>query len=84
MQPEPSNGMPGAMTFQGRLRAAYRDALASWRFANTYALENLQEYWAEGVQNWYNTNLEAIPANGIHTRSTSAPSSRATIRCSTT
>ena len=53
-------------TFQGRLRAAYQDAVASGRFANTYALENLQEYWAEGVQNWYNTNLESIPSNGVH------------------
>lgn len=53
-------------TFQGRLSDAYEDAVESGRFANTYALENLQEYWAEGVQSWYNTNLEAIPSNGIH------------------
>jgi hypothetical protein len=53
-------------TFQGRLRAAFQDAEDTGKFANTYSLESFQEYWAEGVQDWYNTNLESIPANGIH------------------
>jgi hypothetical protein len=53
-------------TFEPRLRAAYQDAQAEGRFDNTYALESVQEYWAEGVQDWYDTNLEAIPSNGIH------------------
>ena len=53
-------------TFEPRLRAAYQDAQQEGRFDNTYALESLQEYWAEGVQDWYDTNLEAIPSNGIH------------------
>lgn len=35
-------------------------------FANTYSLSSIQEYWAEGVQDWYDTNSEAIPSNGIH------------------
>jgi hypothetical protein len=29
-------------------------------------MESEQEYWAEGVQDWYYTNLEADPPNGIH------------------
>jgi len=53
-------------TFEPRLRAAFEAAQQSGRYENTYAMENFQEYWAEGVQNWYDTNLEAIPANGIH------------------
>ncbi len=53
-------------TFRGRLERAYQDALAAGLYANTYALESYQEYWAEGVQDWYNTNLEAEPPDGIH------------------
>ena len=33
---------------------------------NTYAISNASEYWAEGVQDWYNLNQEAISGNGIH------------------
>jgi hypothetical protein len=50
---------PADPTFEGRLEDAYASAQAAGLFANTYAMENSQEYWAEGVQDWYNTNLEA-------------------------
>jgi len=53
-------------TFEPRLRAAYQSAQREGRFDNTYAMESVQEYWAEGVQDWYDTNLQAIPSNGIH------------------
>lgn len=53
-------------TFEARLRAAFQNAQAAGLFENTYAMENMQEYWAEGVQDWYYTNLEADPPNGIH------------------
>jgi hypothetical protein len=53
-------------TFQGRLQDAFQSAQGAGLFANTYAMENYQEYWAEGVQDWYFTNLEADPPNGIH------------------
>jgi hypothetical protein len=53
-------------TFQGRLQSAFQNAQSTGLFANTYAMENFQEYWAEGVQDWYYTNLEADPPNGIH------------------
>ncbi len=53
-------------TFEGRLETAHEAARASGLLANTYAMESSQEYWAEGVQDWYNTNLEADPPNGIH------------------
>ena len=32
----------------------------------TYAATNYQEYFAEGVQSWFNVNKEADPPNGIH------------------
>lgn len=49
-----------------RLRAAYAAAKAEGRFAKTYAAENEKEYWAEGAQDWFDTNLTASPADGIH------------------
>ncbi len=53
-------------TFRSRLDAAYRTAQATGNFANTYAISKVSDFWAEGVQDWYNSNLEAIPTNGIH------------------
>lgn len=53
-------------TFEDRLGDAFQNAQSSGLFENTYAMENLQEYWAEGVQDWYYTNLESDPPNGIH------------------
>jgi hypothetical protein len=53
-------------SFADRLSDAFQAAQSAGLYANTYAETNLQEYWAEGVQNWYNTNLEANPPNGIH------------------
>lgn len=53
-------------TFAARLQSAYDASLAAGRYANTYAASNVDEYWAEGVQSFYDVNLEAIPANGIH------------------
>ncbi|HEU5074089.1 MAG TPA: hypothetical protein VFU02_07945 [Polyangiaceae bacterium] len=53
-------------TFEARLAAAFENARTTGLFQNTYAMENAQEYWAEGVQDWYYTNLESDPPNGIH------------------
>jgi hypothetical protein len=52
--------------FNTRLEAAYRAALAAGKYANTYAGSKLSEYLAEGVQDWYNTNLESATPNGVH------------------
>ena len=43
-------------SFDTRLRAAYRDALAKGLWKGTYAGSNVAEYWAEGVQSWFDTN----------------------------
>jgi hypothetical protein len=52
--------------FNARLDAAFRAALAAGKYANTYAGSKLSEYLAEGVQDWYNTNLQSATPNGIH------------------
>ena len=48
------------------LGVAYFMATIQGLWANTYAAENPEEYQAEGVQSWFNANLQAIPADGIH------------------
>jgi hypothetical protein len=53
-------------TFNTRLDAAYRAAKAAGLYKNTYAESQAAEYLAEGVQDWYDTNLEANPPNGVH------------------
>lgn len=52
--------------FDSELLAAYNNAKAKGLWKNTYAISDVREYWAEGLQNWFNCNLKAIPANGIH------------------
>lgn len=52
--------------FDNQLQAAYNHAISSGLWANTYAISEIREYWAEGVQDWFNCNLEAIPTNGVH------------------
>ncbi len=53
-------------TFKATVQAAYDAAIGAGKWANTYAGSNAEEYWAEGVQDYFNTNIQAIPTNGIH------------------
>ena len=53
-------------TFNDRVDAAFRDATSAGKFANTYAGSNAVEYFGEGVQDWYDTNLESDQPNGVH------------------
>lgn len=53
-------------SFDADLQAVYNHAVSTGLWTNTYAISNVREYWAEGVQDWYNCNLEAIPTNGVH------------------
>ncbi len=41
-------------------------ALAEGKYKNTYAATNIYEYWAEGVQNWFNVNAEVEKPDGKH------------------
>lgn len=54
--------------FSAKIQAAYENALATGLFANTYADDTVYEYWAEGVQDWFDVNLETLDGNpdGVH------------------
>ncbi|WP_291861840.1 hypothetical protein [Marinilabilia sp.] len=41
-------------------------ALANGKYHNTYAATNVWEYWAEGVQNWFNVNADVPNPDGKH------------------
>jgi len=53
-------------SFASRLEAAYDAAMQNDLWDDTYAAVNQEEYWAEGVQDYFDANLAANPANGIH------------------
>ncbi len=56
-------------TFNQRLERAYETALAQGKWKDTYAAQNEQEYWAEGVQSWFDTNRSNDhDHNGIDSR----------------
>ena len=59
-------GLEGGEAMQERLEAAFDAAVEASIWSDTYAETNSAEYWAEGVQSWFDNNLEADPANGIH------------------
>ena len=44
--------------FRDKLRALYRKALAEGLWKNTYAGSNAGEYWAEAVQDYYDSNRQ--------------------------
>lgn len=53
-------------TWADKLKATYDAAISSGLWADTYAATNEGEYWAEGVQSWFNVNPEIDPPDGIH------------------
>lgn len=48
------------------LQALLDKAVAEGKWQNTYAATNIEEYFAEGVQNWFNVNAETPYADGKH------------------
>ena len=51
----------------GRIDAAYATAIATGRWSNTYAAENSDEYFAEVVQSYFDTNIEGpVGGDGVH------------------
>ena len=44
--------------FNDELQASLDKALAEGKWKNVYAATNIEEYWAEGVQTWFNVNAE--------------------------
>lgn len=57
---------PSTPTWKARLTDAYSKATGAGKWKDTYAATNIEEYFAEGVQSYFETNLEATPPNGIH------------------
>ena len=56
-------------TFNRRLRDAYDAAMDAGLWKGTYAAVNHSEYWAEGVQSWFETNRENdAQHNHVNTR----------------
>ena len=49
--------------FDGRLKAIYQRAMDKGLWKGTYAATNHKEYWAEGVQSYFDCNA---PPGGVH------------------
>ena len=47
-----------------RLRSAYRLAIDAGRWKGDYAAVTIQEYWAEGTQFWFNSNMVSRLGDG--------------------
>ena len=59
----------GGAAFRQRLEQTYQDAVNAGLWQHTYAAENADEYWAEGVQSWFDVNDPPGPIhNDINTR----------------
>ena len=56
-------------TLHSRLEVAYEQAMSAGLWRQTYAATNVYEYWAEGVQSWYDLDNPPTPDhNEIDTR----------------
>jgi hypothetical protein len=53
-------------TINTRLQNALDRAIAAGKFVHTYAATDIAEYWAEGVQDWFNVNAEVPKPDGKH------------------
>ena len=51
-------------TFNDRLQKTYDQAIKDGLWKKTYAATNAEEYWAEGVQDYFDCN--APPREGVH------------------
>ncbi len=52
--------------FNDKLEKLYNQAKEKGLWKNTYTMENKEEYFAETVQSFFNSNRYADPANGVH------------------
>lgn len=55
------------------LLASFDQVMSLELWSNTYAATNLDEYQAESVQSWFNSNIESVPSNGIHNQVDTRP-----------
>lgn len=52
--------------FNDRLQQKLDKAISEGKYENTYAATDIWEYWAEGVQNWFNVNASVTIPDGKH------------------
>lgn len=52
--------------FDARLRAQYERAIRDGLWAKTYSATNHKEYWAEGVQSYFDCNRRVEAPDGVH------------------
>ncbi|MCG8696787.1 MAG: hypothetical protein MI922_01940, partial [Bacteroidales bacterium] len=52
--------------FNSKLQKSLDAAIHDGKYQNTYAATNIYEYWAEGVQNWFDANAEVEHPDGKH------------------
>lgn len=52
--------------FRTALRNAFNDAKANQLWQHTYTIANEDEYFATGVQCWFNAYRKSVPANGTY------------------
>ncbi len=56
-------------SFQEKIEECFKNSIDQKIWEGTYASTNVNEYWAEGVQSWFNTNRENDRDHGwINTR----------------
>jgi len=53
-------------TINSTLKRYLEMAEAEGKYVNTYARTDIYEYWAEGVQDWFNANAEVPEPDGKH------------------
>ena len=53
-------------TFKMSLRKVFKEAIAKGLWKDTYSATNPDEYWAEGVQMYFDCARSAPKANGVH------------------
>lgn len=58
--------LPSHPEFNELLEKTLKKAKATGKWENTYAATNHWEYWAEGVQSWFNVNGEVPVPDGKH------------------
>ncbi|MGD8778746.1 MAG: hypothetical protein PVH88_07265 [Ignavibacteria bacterium] len=58
--------LPNDTTFNSLLQKQMDSVIEEGKYKDTYAITNIYEYFAEGVQSWFNVNAEVPEPDGKH------------------
>lgn len=58
--------LPNDTTFNSLLQEQMNAVIAEGKYKDTYAVTNIYEYFAEGVQSWFSVNAEVPEPDGKH------------------